>query len=298
MANWKNYAQPKTVDDALQSLVQAQGEVAVIGGGTDLLLDIQQGRHCPVDTLVDVTGIEEMQDISISSNQIFLGASVTHAEIVNNPILQQHAQCVVEGCGLIGGPQVRNVATIGGNVSHALPAGDGTISLMAMDSEVQLASAEGRRWVSLGDVFAGPGKTTFDRNQEIVVGFRFSTSQPGEGSAFDRVMRPQGVAIAIQNMAVWLRCTPNGVVDSLRLSVGPAGPTPLRAVLTEKVVSGKKMNQGTFDLACEELASEARLRTSRHRATSEYRYHLLPVLFKRVLGMAYQRSTGKPLPVA
>ena len=143
MTLYKEYLRPETIMQAVNDLSKSSGSVAIIAGGTDLLLDIRQGRHHPVDRLIDVSGILEMQEISQEGTSIYLGAGVTHKEIISNPLMIEHAQCVVEGCGLIGGPQVRNVATIGGNVSHALPAGDGTIALLALDTDVQLVSSEG-----------------------------------------------------------------------------------------------------------------------------------------------------------
>ena len=178
MSLFQEYLKPVTVEEAFDCLANASGSVAVIAGGTDLLLDIRQGRHARVDQLVDVSGISEMQEITLDDDYIHLGAAVTHKQVITNPLLQEHAQCVVEGCGLIGGPQVRNVATIGGNVAHALPAGDGTISLLVLDTEVRIASSEGIKCQPLIEIFTGPGKVTFDRETELLVGFRFAKTGP------------------------------------------------------------------------------------------------------------------------
>lgn len=108
---WKSYRQPNSAEDALACLRDATGPVAVIAGGTDLLLDLHQGRHHPVETLVDVTEIEEMRELRIEQDSIFLGAAVTLSTILGSAKLQSHATYLIEGCQLIGGPQVRNVAT-------------------------------------------------------------------------------------------------------------------------------------------------------------------------------------------
>jgi len=290
MSLFEEYIQPDTIEEALENLANAPGSVAVIAGGTDLLLDIRQGRHQAVDRVVDISGISEMQEIALEERFIYLGAGVTHKQIISNPLLGDHAQCVVEGCGLIGGPQVRNVATIGGNVSHALPAGDGTISLLALDTEVRIASMNGVRCQPLLEIFAGPGKVTFDRKNELIVGFRFPAKGPREGSAFDRVMRPQGVAIAILNMAGWVKLDENGDLEDVRLACGPAGPKPFRAQKTEGFIKGKSWNEGSYQEACRILAEEVSLRTSAHRATKEYRHKLLPVLLQKVLDSAVERA--------
>jgi len=290
MKLFQEYLKPHTIDEALQYLSEAEGSKAVVSGGTDLLLDIKQGRHDPVDQMIDVSGIKEMADISQSDDFIEIGAAVTHKQIIQNPILKENAQCVVEGCGLIGGPQVRNVATIGGNVSHALPAGDGTISLLALDTEVQIASKAGISWLPLIEIFAGPGKVFFDRSEAIVAGFRFKAKGDREGSAFHRVMRPQGVAIAILNMAAWVKLDENGNLATVRISCGPAGPKPFRALKTEEYLAGKTWSEDVLQKAVEILAEEVRLRTSKHRATKEYRHQLLPVLLRKVMDTAVERA--------
>jgi carbon-monoxide dehydrogenase medium subunit len=290
MSLFQEYEQPDTIEEAVENLTNAPGSVAVIAGGTDLLLEIRQGRHQAVDRVVDVSGISEMQEVTLEEKFIYLGAGVTHKQIINNPLLQDHAQCVVEGCGLIGGPQVRNVATIGGNVSHALPAGDGTVSLLALDTEVRIASPDGVRCQPLIEIFAGPGKVTFDRKQELIVGFRFPAKGPREGSAFHRVMRPQGIAIAILNMAGWVKLDENGDLEDVHVSCGPAGPKPFRAAKTEKYLTGKSWDDDVYQKASEILAQEVSLRTSAHRATKEYRHKLLPMLLQKVLDSAVERA--------
>ena len=290
MSYFQEYLQPKSIEEALQGLSSATGPVAVIAGGTDLLLELRQGRHPAVERLVDISGIESMSEIKIEGDHIHLGAGVTHKEIINNPLLNDHARCVVEGCGLIAGPQVRNVATIGGNIAHALPAGDGTISLLALDTEVQLTSTEGSSWKPLIDIFAGPGKVKFDRSKIIITGFRFKVKGEGEGSAFHRVMRPQGVAIAILNMAAWLKAGPGGEIENIRISCGPAGPMPFRAYKTEEYLAGNKWDKEIFAEAVDILGKEVSLRTSAHRATKEYRHRLLPVLLEKVIEKALVRA--------
>lgn len=290
MNHFQEYFQPNSIEEALENLSSADGSVAVVAGGTDLLLELRQGRHPAVERLVDVSGIESMRQIKREGNWIYLGAGVTHKEIISNPMLTEHARCVVEGCGLIGGPQVRNVATIGGNVAHALPAGDGTISLLALDTEVQLAGKNESTWEPLIDIFKGPGKVNFDRANTLIAGFRFHPRGEREGSAFHRVMRPQGVAIAILNMAAWLKTGSDDEIEMIRISCGPAGPKPFRAYKTEEFLTGKKWDPAVYKAAAEILGEEVSLRTSAHRATKEYRHKLLPVLLQNVIEKAVQRA--------
>ena len=134
----------------------------------------------------------------------------------------------MEACGLIGGPQVRNTATLGGNVAHALPAADGTIALVALDARVEIASRDGRRLVPILNLFAGVGQSTLLADQEILVGFHLPLRKTGQASAFSRVMRPQGVALPVLNLAVWLERA-GDQIHSIRIAIGPSGPVPQRA---------------------------------------------------------------------
>jgi CO/xanthine dehydrogenase FAD-binding subunit len=293
MASWEKYLRPGNLEEALALLANADGSARIIAGGTDLLLDIQQGRHPPVARMVDVTGIPELLAIAATDDEIYLGAAVTHSTIVDDPLLQVHAPCLVEACGLIGGPQVRNVATIGGNVAHALPAADGTIALLALGAQAQIASRDGRRWTDLESLFLGPGETTFDRSREVLVGFRLKKRRRGETSAFRRVMRPQGVAIAILNMAIWLRGADGSMIEDVRVAIGPAGPRPLRARSAEAVLRGRELSKDLLAEATDALLREVRLRTSPHRATLEYRKHLTGILLRRTISAALGAEAEK-----
>jgi CO/xanthine dehydrogenase FAD-binding subunit len=137
---WQNYIRPKNLSEAMDALANAPRPLLPIAGGTDLLLDLGQGRHSPVQTLVDVTSIAEMTRLEIIGEELFIGAAVPVNRIVLDPLAARHARALTEACDLIAGPQVRNVATLGGNVAHALPAADGTIALLALDAQAQIAS--------------------------------------------------------------------------------------------------------------------------------------------------------------
>ncbi|MDW8326323.1 MAG: FAD binding domain-containing protein [Anaerolineales bacterium] len=301
MPLWKHYHLPTTVSEALAQLRAYGGEARVVAGGTDLLLELQQGRKPPVAALVDITRISEMTIIREADGYLYLGAGVTHTSITNSPILISHATCLVESCGVIGGPQVRNVATIGGNVAHALPAGDGTLSLVALEAEAEIAKTDDgspdaviRQWRPIQSLFKGPGKSAVDQSRELIVQFRFRPTGPGEATAFKRIMRPQGVALPILGLAVWVRARgdriENAVIENARLALGPAGPAPLRAAQAEAFLRGKPFTAELLPAVAEMILKDARLRTSPHRATAEYRRELILPLVERALTLAVNRA--------
>jgi carbon-monoxide dehydrogenase medium subunit len=289
MSYWKNYHVAQDIADALQALTAAQGEVCIVAGGTDLLLDLQQGRHAPVDTLVDVTRVSEMCLLEIRQDRLFIGAGLPLNQVIASPLVLEHAQALYEAASLIGGPQVRNTATLGGNVGHALPAADGTIALLALDAQAEIASRDGRKLLPMAQLFAGPGQSALDPRGELLVGFHLALRQPGQASAFRRVMRPQGVAIAILNVAVWLQRAEERLAD-VRIAIGPSGPTPRRARSAESVLRGSQVDAAALQRATEALLSEARFRTSPHRATAEYRRQMAAVLLRETLETAWSRA--------
>jgi len=285
---WKEYLHPLTVQAAVEALASAPSPAIPIAGGTDLMLDLQQGHHAPVHTLVDLTGIAELCALEIRAGQLFIGAGVPHNRIVESPLVQEHAQALVESCGLIGGPQVRNMATLGGNVAHALPAADGTIGLLALEAEAEVASPRSRRRIPLQEIFVGPGKSILNAD-EILVGFYLPLRKAHQASAFCRVMRAQGIALPILNLAAWLE-RDGDVIANARISVGPAGPTPFRARQTEAFLHGRCFSAETISEAQKTLLSEAVFRTSPARATAEYRRELVLVLLKNALSTAWERA--------
>jgi len=289
MTTWTNYYLAKDISDALRALSQAPGPARLVAGGTDLLLDLQQGRHPPVHTLVDITHVPELTALELRGDSLYVGAAVPLNQVVASPLVRQHAQALYEAAGLIGGPQVRNTDTLGGNVAHALPAGDGTIALLAMGALAEIASLDGCRQVPMGSLFAGPGRSTLDARAELLAGFYLPLRGIGQGSAFRRIMRPQGVAIAILNLAVWLQLEGNTITD-VRLAVGPSGPVPYRAVMAEAALRGQPMDENVIDQASEALLNEARFRTSPHRSTAEYRREMSAVLLHETLAEAWQNA--------
>jgi carbon-monoxide dehydrogenase medium subunit len=285
----EEYILTQTVDEVLQILSVAQGSARIVSGGSDLLVEIQQGSHPPVPMLVDVTEIAELCALEIRDKSLFIGASITLSRLANSSLVKQHARALAEATSLMANPQVCNVATIGGNIAHALPAADGTISLLALDAQAEVANQTGRRRVLLHELFKGPGESTLDPGLDLLVGFYVPLHEKGQASAFSRRISPQGIALAILNMAVWLQRKEDRIVN-IRIAVGPSGPVPLRMVAAEKVLIDQTPTPDVLAHALEELLKEAHFRTSLHRASAEYRRHLAGVLLQESFTNAWQRA--------
>ena len=294
---WKHYHTPDSLDQAIELLNRYDGRAQVIGGGTDLLLEIQQGRKPAVEAMVDPSRIAGLGEISQDAEHIVIGCAVTHARIVRDQRITQHGTCLVEACGVIGGPQVRNVATLAGNVAHALPAGDGTIGLLVLGGEIEISDADGSRWMPLADVFLGPGKSVIDHHRALLSRLRFKPTGQLEGSAFFRIMRPQGVALPMISMAACLRLDGNNRIESGRIAVAPSGPVPSLAATAMEALVGKPATQEQFSKAVEAALNNMSLRSSKYRASREYREEMVRTHLPRILARAAERAvTGHAEP--
>lgn len=300
MSLWKRYLRPRTLFEAVEALTSAPAPTLPIAGGTDLLLDLRQGRHAPVHTLVDLTDVAEMNVIELRGDDLFIGAAVPVSRIHSDPLVARHAQALTEASALIAGPQVRNVATLGGNVAHALPAADGTIALLALDAQAEIAGRvvtsqathTETKCLPIKELFLGPGKSALKHGEELLVGFHIpckASEVSRTSSCFKRIMRPQGVALPILNCAVWL-ARERDIIQDVRIAVGPAGAIPFRAAQAEDVLRGKSFNEAAFQSALEALLAQAQFRTSPRRASAEYRRHLAATLFRDTLESAWGRA--------
>lgn len=293
---WQEYIRPAALSQALKAFAESPGPALPIAGGTDLILDLEQGRHAPVHTLIDVTGIQEMLALEIRDDRLFVGAGLSVNRIVSDPLVGQHAQALVEAGALIAGPQVRNAATLGGNVAHALPAADGTIALLALDAEAEIASSSGVRRIPFNELFLGPGKSSLKQGEELLVGFYIPIQKTLKAShtfrvssCFKRIMRPQGVALPIINLAVWLERMDDNI-KQIRIAVGPGAPTPWRATEAEKFMAGKPMSDEIANTALEVVLAQVGFRSSARRASADYRRHIVTGLFRDVLETAWSRA--------
>ncbi len=294
MPLWERYHTPHSVADALARLAEYKGRARLIAGGTDLLIDMQhveKGAHT-LAALVDITSVPEMTRIEVLDGWLHVGAAVTHTSIVNSHLLEREATCLVESCGVVGGLQVRNVGTLGGNVAHALPAGDGTTSLVALGSRADVAWHDGRReWLPITEIFRGPGVSALDSTKDLLVGFRFRRCRPGEGSAFKRIMRPQGVALPVLGCAAWVQLDESRrKLADLRLCISPVDRVPVRATEVESQLRGKAISDALIRHVAASASQVLHPRASKYRASAEYRSHMIETLVNRVLPLAIDRA--------
>ena len=269
------YRVATTVDEALALLAGREGSRPV-AGGTDLAVVLADNLAAP-PLLVDVAGIPALRGVRRTADGMSIGAAATIAEIAARPDLPA---CLGQGARAIGSPQIRNLATIGGNVCNASPCGDTLSPLVALDAAFVLASRAGSRTVPAGQFFVGPKKTVLAAG-ELLVEIRIPAARLAGRSAFRMIGKRNGQAISQVNTAVWV-AVEGGVIREARASVGSVAPVPLRLAVTERLLAGKPVAK--LDLAAVLTAVDAEIAPiSDVRASLEYRRLVTRSLFADAL---------------
>jgi CO/xanthine dehydrogenase FAD-binding subunit len=281
---WDAYLSASSVEDALGKLAELGDRGRLIAGGTDLVLQAQRGQ-CSARAMVDVTRIPGLDAIREEDGYLVVGATATHTRIAASPLIRSVAGPLAQACASIGGPQIRNVATLAGNVVNALPAADGAVALFALDAQVEVATLTGRRWMPILELYQGVGECTLDPCAEMVTAIRFRPLAASTGSAFQRLARRRAMALPIVNAAVVVDVH-EGRVNEARIAVGPVAPTPFRAAVAENVLVGERPTAACVAQAAQLAARDARPRSSLLRGTATYRAAMVEVLVRRALTAA------------
>jgi carbon-monoxide dehydrogenase medium subunit len=279
------YLRPSSLLEAI-SLKAEHGEGAVLwAGGTDLLLQWRRGE-LDIDTCIDLSGLDELSRIDMSPEAVTIGAMTTLAEVETHPGLSEAFPVLAEMARHFATPQVRALATVGGNLCHAVPSADCAPPLIALDAEVELHSPAGPRSLPLESFFAGP-RTTALNDDEILT--RVSIPRPASRTAcsYRRMVR-SSVDIALVGIACRLAVDEGGSITEARVVLGAVAPTPLRsrraeALLTETAI--EDVGGNTLDEIATGAAAEARP-ISDVRAGAAYRRHMTAVLTRRAVADA------------
>jgi carbon-monoxide dehydrogenase small subunit/xanthine dehydrogenase small subunit len=228
-----SYFRPRSLDEALEILVQRPGEVRPVAGGTSLL-SAPEGRP-DRGTLFDLSLVPELKGIEERDEVVRVGAFVTHAEICDSALVDRHCPALPLACAAIGGPQVRNRGTIGGNLAQGRSTGDVLPALLVADAVVHLVSVSDRRDVPMDEFLVADGKTVLAPD-ELILAVSFP-KRPGVRGAFFRLGARAGPSASKVSVAMGMTFK-DGRPDWVRVALGGVGPTALRARVTEKALLG------------------------------------------------------------
>jgi carbon-monoxide dehydrogenase small subunit/xanthine dehydrogenase small subunit len=270
---------PRSLEDALEVLAMRAGEAQAVAGGTDILVKAKDGL-VPRGRLFDVTAVPELQGIEDEGEQVRIGAAVTHAEMMRSELLGRYLPALPQACAVIGGPQIRNRGTLGGNLANASPAADTVPALYAADAVVELVSVSERRQVPIAEFFTGPRQSVLAPD-ELIVAVRFPKRE-GVRGAFLRLGQRQAQAISKVSVAVSMTFR-DGRPDWVRVALGAVAPTVVRAPETEAALLGGRHE----DLArARETVKREVQPIDDLRSTREYRQEMAGVLLERAVRRA------------
>ena len=286
METIEQYYTPSTLAEAVQLLADCEGNATLLAGGTDLMNQVNAGAKTIAANFINIKRIEELNGITMTDNKIRIGALTSITAILQSNLIKEQASILSDTADAFASGQIRNSATIGGNLCNASPAGDGCIPLLALDAEVGLSSfSDGKvstRLLPLKDFFVGPGRSQCQAN-EILSFVEFDAKPEGVGFFEKFGTRP---ALDISIVSIGFHASKNDdTLSDVRIALGAVGPTPLRAYETEKAIENKTLSELTpeFIASVEETIAQEISPISDVRASDWYRKEMVSKLLKRIL---------------
>ncbi len=283
---------PTDLRDALSYLGEYGESTPIIARGTDLLPRLRRRQMSPT-VLLDISGLEkDLRYVRRADGTFHIGALTTVTDLLESAEFGRDLELIREAARKFGAPQIRNTATIGGNVCSASSSEDFIPVLLALDARVKLLSLKGERSLPIGDLLLGK-RTLFKKSGELLSEIEIRPPPPLSASAFDKLGRRSILIIALVNMAVMLTMeTDRETIREARVALNRvSGRIPQRAAETEKFLAGKKLTLDATTQAQAVLSSELILRTD-FRASGEYRAEIAKAFLKRLLEVCVLRARG------
>jgi carbon-monoxide dehydrogenase medium subunit len=274
-----DYFKPSTLPEALALLSSYDGEAKILAGGTDLLVGMKEKELSP-RCIIDIKGISGLNYINYHPKQgLTIGALTTIRTVENSPLVRKNYPFLSHAAGLLGCVQVRNKATIGGNLCNAAPSAETAPSLLCLDAKVKIASLKGERVIFLEEFFRGPGLTALDK--EILVEIQLSPYR--KKGIYIKHSPRKAMDVAIVGVAVAVtEDKEKEKWEDVRIALGAVAPIPLRVRRAEEILAGRKLEFELIERAVE-IAKETASPISDVRASAEYRREMVSVLVQRAL---------------
>lgn len=281
------YFAPRTVDDALALLVEYGEDAKILAGGQSLV-PMMKLRIASPRCLVDINRIDSLSGLARVGDRLVMGALCRHADVQTSPLVLEHLPLMRDAANVTADVQVRNRGTVAGSLAHADPAGDWPAALMALDTQVGIASPRGVRTMAL-DAFIVDAYTTGLSADEIVTEVSVAIPPPPSGGAYVKFEKRAG-DFAVASVGVQLTLDGSRCMR-VAVSLGALGATPIRARAAEAQLAGQEPSPALVGQA-EQLVREAAAPFEDTRGSVAYKRHLAGVLFKRAFAAARDRARG------
>jgi xanthine dehydrogenase iron-sulfur cluster and FAD-binding subunit A len=278
---WQEYLGVTTIDEALRALAGRGVHARIVAGATDLILELERGARPDVDTLIDITRIPALDQITLDSEGVIhLGPLVTHNQSASSQLIRERAFPLARAAWEVGAPQIRNRGTVAGNLITASPANDTITPLVALDAWVTLQSLKGQRQVPLREFYAGVRKTVMQPD-EILVDIAFRALTANQRGTFIKLALRRAQAISVVNVSIILTGElPH--IDSAVVTLGAVAPTIIHADEAEAFLKDSTLTEDTM-LRAAELAAKSAKPIDDIRGTAAYRREMVRILTLRGL---------------
>lgn len=281
----KSYTEAHSIKEVID-ILSKNPNAQIIAGGTDILIKSRELKDGYVDRdLVGITRIEELKGVKLLNNgDIQIGAATTFSVIENDPIIKKHFNILSQGVGMVGGPQIRNAGTIGGNVSNGAVSADSTPALIAAEATMVIEGKDGKRELPISEFYIKPGTVALNQG-EILTHIKVKKQNyENYKGAYIKFAPRRAMDIATIGCGVLLKET-NGVIEDIKIAFGVAGPTPIRAIMAEEYAKGKSLDD--IEDICALCVKDTKARDS-WRASKLFRENLITELprkaVKKILG--------------
>jgi CO/xanthine dehydrogenase FAD-binding subunit len=284
-----DYQKVQSLQDALDAASASKGTPVYLAGGTDLLVQIKEGKIRP-QCIIDVKGVHEMGGLAISGDEFSIGALTCVRTLETSPLALKHVPLLAQAAAKLGSVQVRHRATIGGNLCNASPAAETAPALLALDAQAVICGKTGTRVVELGEFFRGPGGTVLSHG-EMLTRLRIPLTRNRQGSVYYKLSTRNAMDLAFVGVAVLLELDGSDQIIKARIALGAVAPTPIRVPSAERLLEGGVLRVEAARESAE-LAAQSCKPISDHRASARYRREMVRELCQQGLLTAYRKAKG------
>lgn len=280
------YHQPSDLGEACQVLADLGDSAAVLAGGTDLLVNLKNHKESP-GHLVALSKVDQLKEIS-RNGSISIGSGVSAATLASGPKAVASLGGLIQGAASLGSPQIRNRATLGGNICSARSAADLIPPLLVLDAKLVLASHQGQREINLNEFLLSNANTTLAAG-ELLTAIKLAVPAEGSGSAFLKLGQRRAMEIARVNAATSLTLADDGkTIQSARVALGAVGPRALLSPKAEQMLKGQTASEELFAQAGQAAVEDASPRTCH-----EFKCEVVSVLTRRCLMQSWLQARGQ-----
>ena len=281
---------PKKFEELLELIAAYTSSAKIVAGGTDLLIKMRAGVASPKH-LISINNIEELRSVAYDDrNGLVIGGAARITDVGQHPDVRKHYPGLTYACDVMATVQIRNMATVAGNLANAAPSADTAAPLLVHDADLVLAQSSGKRQVKLSEFFTGPGMTVIEP-QEVIESIRVPPPPERSGSSYMRLSARSKVDIVAVSVAGLLTLAANGEINTACICLAAVAPTPMLVQEAADMLIGKKPSEELFSRVAA-AAKRASKPIDDVRATAAYRREMVEVLTRRVLAECLTKAEG------